>query len=49
MNKRPHRDKGRLVLLTGRQSREEAHRQAALRRFVKACEALYEKNRARQG
>lgn len=39
MNKRPH-----LTLLVT-QSREEAERQAALRRFIKACEALYEKNK----
>ena len=46
VNKRPGTDKGRLTLLVNPKIREEQRRQAALRKFIKDCERLYEKNRA---
>lgn len=52
MNERP-KDRPRLTLIVNERmksrSREEAKRQAELQQFIKACEALYEKNKARQG
>lgn len=42
MNKRPPKQPPRLVVLTG--GRMEKKRRAELQRFIKACEALYEKN-----
>lgn len=51
MNERP-KDRPRLTLIVnermGSQSREEAKRRAELQQFIRACEALYEKNKARQ-
>ena len=44
MNKHPCTDKGRFTLLINPKIREEQRRQAALRKFVKDCERLYEKN-----
>lgn len=46
MNKRPSADKRRFTLLVNQKIREEQRRQAALRKFIKDCERLYEKNRA---
>lgn len=46
MNKCPGTDKGRFTLLVNPKIREEQRRQAALRKFIKDCERLYEKNRA---
>ena len=52
MNERPE-DRPRLTLIVNKrmrsQSREEAKRRAELQQFIRACEALYEKNKARQG
>ena len=49
MNKRPPAQPPRLLVLTGgrMEQSEEARRRAELNRFIKACEALYEKNRAK--
>ena len=45
-------DRPRLRLIAGGQAaaahREEQKRRAELKQFIKACEALYEKNRAAQ-
>ena len=46
MNKRPGTDKGRFTVLVNPKIREEQRRDAALRKFIKDCERLYEKNRA---
>ena len=46
MNKRPGTDKGRFTVLVNPKIREEQRREAALRKFIKDCERLYEKNRA---
>ncbi|EOS27837.1 hypothetical protein C807_04076 [Lachnospiraceae bacterium 28-4] len=46
VNKCPGTDKGRFTLLVNPKIREEQRRQAALRKFIKDCERLYEKNRA---
>ena len=46
------RDKSHFTLIVNEQAvklhREEMQRQAELAKFIKACEALYEKNRAAQ-
>ena len=46
------RDRPRFTLIVNEQAvklhREEMQRQAELKQFIKACEALYEKNRAAQ-
>lgn len=45
-------DRPRFTLIAGGKAvklhREEMQRQAELAKFIKACEALYEKNRATQ-
>ena len=46
MNERPGTDKRRFTVLVNPKIREEQRRQAALRKFIKDCERLYEKNRA---
>ena len=46
MNKRPGTDRGRFTVLVNPKIREEQQREAALRKFIKDCERLYEKNRA---
>ena len=46
VNKRPGTDKRRFTVLVNPKIREEQRRQAALRKFIKDCERLYEKNRA---
>ena len=46
VNKRPSTDKGRFTVRVNPKIREEQRRQAALRKFIKDCERLYEKNRA---
>ena len=48
MKKHPRRDKQRFTLLVNPKIREEQERQAALQRFIKDCERLYERNRARR-
>ena len=52
MNEHPE-DRPRLTLIINERmknrSREEAKRRAELQQFIKACEALYENNKARQG
>ena len=49
MNERSQREKPRLTLIVGRrmteEQREKAKRQAELKKFIAACEQLYEKNR----
>ena len=49
MNERSRREKPRLTLIIGgrmaEKQPEEAWRQAELKKFVAACERLYEKNR----
>ena len=45
MNKRPGTDRGRFTVLVNPKIREEQRREAALRKFIKDCERLYEKNR----
>ena len=51
MNKQP-RDKPRFTVIVNKQAvklhREEMQRQSELQEFIKACETLYEKNRAAQ-
>ena len=46
------RDRPRFTLIVNEQAvklhREEMQRQTELKQFIKACEALYEKNRAAQ-
>ena len=49
MNKHPRKEKRRFTLLVNPKVREEQARQAAMQRFIKDCEKLYERNRARQG
>ena len=44
MNKRPGTDRGRFTVLVNPKIREEQRREAALRKFIKDCERLYEKN-----
>ena len=46
VNKRPSTEKRRFTVLVNPKIREGQRRQAALRKFVKDCERLYEKNRA---
>ena len=46
MNKSPGNDKRRFTVLVNPKIREEQRREAALRKFIKDCERLYEKNRA---
>ena len=46
MNEHPGTDRRRFTLLVNPKIREEQRRQAALRKFIKDCERLYEKNRA---
>lgn len=46
VNERPGTDKRRFTVLVNPKIREEQRRQAALRKFIKDCEQLYEKNRA---
>nr|WP_202031437.1 hypothetical protein [Fusicatenibacter saccharivorans] len=46
VNKSPGNDKRRFTVLVNPKIREEQRRQAALRKFIKDCERLYEKNRA---
>jgi hypothetical protein len=45
VNERPGNDKQRFTVLVNPKIREEQRRQAALRKFIKDCERLYEKNR----
>lgn len=51
MNKRPQKEKPHFTLIVNecaiQKDREEAKRRAELQSFIKACEALYEKNRAK--
>ena len=46
VNERPGTDKRRFTVLVNPKIREEQRRQTALRKFIKDCERLYEKNRA---
>ena len=46
MNRHPGTGKPRFTVLVNPKIREEQRRQAALRKFIKDCERLYEKNRA---
>ena len=46
VNERPGTEKQRFTVLVNPKIREEQRRQAALRKFIKDCERLYEKNRA---
>ena len=46
VNERPGTDKRRFTVLVNPKIREEQRREAALRKFIKDCERLYEKNRA---
>ena len=46
VNERPGTDRRRFTVLVNPKIREEQRRQAALRKFIKDCERLYEKNRA---
>ena len=51
MNKQPAKNPRFTLIVNGqkeREYREEQKRQAELKAFVNACEALYEKNRAAQ-
>ena len=45
MNERPGTDRRRFTVLVNPKIREEQRRQAALLKFIKDCERLYEKNR----
>ena len=46
MSEPPGTDRRRFTVLVNPKIREEQRRQAALRKFIKDCERLYEKNRA---
>ena len=46
MSRHPGTDKRRFTVLVNPKIREEQRQQAALRKFIKDCERLYEKNRA---
>ena len=46
MSEHPETDKRRFTVLVNPKIREEQRREAALRKFIKDCERLYEKNRA---
>ena len=46
MSEHPGNDRRRFTVLGNPKIREEQRRQAALRKFIKDCERLYEKNRA---
>ena len=46
MSRHPGTDKRRFTVLVNPKIREGQRRQAALRKFIKDCERLYEKNRA---
>ena len=46
MSEHPGTDRRRFTVLVNPKIREEQRRQAALRKFIKDCERLYEKNRA---
>ncbi len=46
MSRHPSTEKRRFTVLVNPKIREEQQRQAALRKFIKDCERLYEKNRA---
>ena len=46
MSEHPRNDRRRFTVLVNPKIREEQRRQAALRKFIKDCERLYEKNRA---
>ena len=46
MSEHPGNDRRRFTVLVNPKIREEQRRQAALRKFIKDCERLYEKNRA---
>ena len=46
MSEHPGTDRRRFTVLVNPKIREEQQRQAALRKFIKDCERLYEKNRA---
>ena len=51
MNRQHPKKKPHFTLIVNehaaKKNREEAKRRAELQRFIKACEALYEKNRAK--
>ena len=46
MSEHPETDRRRFTVLVNPKIREEQRREAALRKFIKDCERLYEKNRA---
>ena len=48
MNKRPQKKQPRFLVIEGgrRKKDGDAKRRAELQAFIKACEALYEKNKA---
>ena len=46
MSRHPGTGQRRFTVLVNPKIREEQRRQAALRKFIKDCERLYEKNRA---
>ena len=46
MSEHPGNGKRRFTVLVNPKIREEQRREAALRKFIKDCERLYEKNRA---
>lgn len=46
VNERPGTNRRRFTVLVNPKIREEQRREAALRKFIKECEQLYEKNRA---
>ena len=46
MSEHPETDRWRFTVLVNPKIREEQRREAALRKFIKDCERLYEKNRA---
>ena len=46
MSEHPGTDRRRFTVLVNPKIREEQRREAALRKFIKDCERLYEKNRA---